>query len=119
MRPRRAALSDPRPLTAGFSYAPFPPEVTHQLYARYRFRKYFTLEKAGRIRYELDQQTGLILASRSLIKLMPVGGFDGFMLGLPLDAEPPPRPQPTRPAQPQPDDEAMQDEALYNSLYSR
>jgi hypothetical protein len=33
-----------------------------------------------------------------------------------LDAEPPPRPQPKRQV---PDDtEAMQDEALYNSLYS-
>ena len=47
---------------------------------------------------------------------MPVGGFDGFMMALPFDAEPPPRPQPKRQV---PDDtEAMQDEALYNSLYS-
>ena len=42
-------------------------------------------------------------------------GFDGFMIALPLDAEPPPRPQPKRQV---PDDtEAMQDEALYNWLY--
>jgi hypothetical protein len=57
---------------------PFPPEVTHQLYARYRFRRNFTLEKCGRIRYEIDPQTGLIVASRALVKLMPVGGFDGL-----------------------------------------
>jgi hypothetical protein len=97
---------------------PLPPELTHQLYARYRFRNTFTLEKVGRTTYEIDPQTGLILAARSIIKLMPVGGFDGFMLGLPLDAEPSPRPQPKRTAQPQLDEEAMQDEALYNSLYS-
>jgi hypothetical protein len=93
-------------------------EITHQLFARYRFRHAFTLEKVGRIRYEIDPQTGLILASRSIVKLMPVGGFDGFILGIPLDAEAPPRPLPKRPAQ-LPDEEAAQDEALYNSLYTR
>ena len=42
---------------------------------------------------------------------MPVGGFDGFMMALPFDAEPPPRPQPKRQV---PDDtEAMQDEARF------
>ena len=97
---------------------PFPPEVTHQLYARYRFRHNFTLEKCGRIRYEIDPQTGLIVASRALVKLMPVGGFDGLMMALPLDQEPPPRPQPKRAAQPQLDEDAVQDEALYHSLYS-
>lgn len=98
---------------------PFPPEVIHQLYARYRFRNSFTLEKVGRATYEIDPQTGLILASKSIIKLMPVGGFDGYMLGLPLDAMPTPRPQQKRTAQQQQDEEAMHDEALYNSLYSR
>lgn len=94
------------------------PEITHQLFARYRFRRQFTLEKVGRIRYETDPKTGLILASRSIVKLMPVGGFDGFMLGLPLDAEAPPRPQQSRQQQP-PDPEALEDEALYNELYSQ
>jgi hypothetical protein len=96
---------------------PFPPEVTHQLYARYRFRRNFTLEKCGRIRYEIDPQTGLIVASRALVKLMPVGGFDGLMMALPLDQEPPPRPQQKREQLP-PDAEAIEDEALYHSLYS-
>jgi len=97
---------------------PFPPEVTHQLYARYRFRRNFTLEKCGRIRYEIDPQTGLIIASRALVKLMPVGGFDGLMMALPLDQEPPPRPQQKPTPQQQQDEEAMQDEALYHSLYN-
>lgn len=93
------------------------PEIVHNVFARYRFRRYFTLEKAGRIRYELDPRTGLIVASRSLVKLLPVGGFDGFLLGLPLDTEPPPRPQPKRPAQLPDDTEAMEDETLYKTLY--
>lgn len=94
------------------------PEITHQLFARYRFRNHFTLEKVGRIRYETDPDSGLIVASRSLVKLMPVGGFDGFILGLPFGVEAPPRPQQKRPAQ-LPDQEAMEDEALYNALYSQ
>lgn len=93
------------------------PEIVHQVFARYRFRKYFTLEKCGRIRYEIDPKTGLIVASRALVKLMPVGGFDGLMMALPLDQEPPPRPQPKRPAQLPDDSEAMQDEELYSTLY--
>jgi hypothetical protein len=40
------------------------------------------------------------------------------MLGLPLNAAPPSRQQPKRPAQLADDGEAAQDEALYNSLYS-
>jgi hypothetical protein len=52
------------------------------------------------------------------MKMMPVGGFDGLILGIPLDAEPPPRPQPKHTPQQQQDEEALQDEALYNSLYS-
>jgi hypothetical protein len=49
---------------------------------------------------------------------MPVGGFDGFMLTLPFDTQPPDRPQPKRhPQQPLPDPEAVEDEALYKSLY--
>ena len=74
-------------------------EIVHQVYARYRFRKYFTLEKVGRVRFEIDPQTGLIVASRALVKLMPVGGFDGFMLTLPLDTQAPVRSQPKRPPQ--------------------
>src|ERR1035438_4538745 len=110
MRQRCAALPDPRPLTAGcFLMPPFPPAVTHQLYARYRFRRSFTLEKAGRITYEIDPQTGLILASRAIMKMMPVGGFDGLVLGIPLDAAPPPRPQPRPTPQQQQDEEALQD----------
>ena len=98
----------------------FMPEIVHQLFARYRFRSYFTLEKCGRIRYEIDPQTGLIVASRALVKLMPVGGFDGTMMALPLDAEPPLRQQkPARPAQLPRDIEAEQDEALYKSLYGQ
>ncbi len=94
------------------------PEIVHQLFARYRFRNYFTLEKVGRIRYELDPATGLIVASRALVKLMPVGGFDGTMMGLPLDAEPPPRTAARRNTQQLPRDiEAEEDDALYNSLY--
>jgi hypothetical protein len=47
-------------------------------------------------------------------------GFDGFMLGLPLEAQAPERPQPKRhQQQPAPDAEAIEDEALYNALYSR
>jgi hypothetical protein len=94
-------------------------EIVHQVYARYRFRKYFTLEKVGRIRFEIDPQTGLIVASRALVKLMPVGGFDGFMLTLPLDTEAPVRSQPKRPPQLPADQEAIEDEELYNSLYSQ
>jgi hypothetical protein len=97
---------------------PFPREVIHQIYARYRFRNYFTMEKAGRITYEFDPQTGLILQSKQIIKLMPVGGFDGFLHGLPLDAAAPPRPQQKRPAQAPADPEAIEDEALYNHLYA-
>jgi hypothetical protein len=52
------------------------------------------------------------------MKMMPVGGFDGLVLGIPLDAAPPPRPQP-KPTPQQQDDEALQDEALYNALYSQ
>lgn len=96
----------------------FPPEITHQLYARYRFRNTFTLEPAGRIRYEIDPQTGLIVASRAIVKMMPVGGFDGLILGVPLTAPPPERPQPKRPPQPQLDDEAMQDQELYEALFA-
>jgi hypothetical protein len=95
---------------------PFPSEVIHQLYARYRFRRNFSLEPAGRITYEIDPRTGLILASRAIMKMMPVGGFDGLVLGIPLDQPPPPRPQP-KPAPQQQDDEAMQDDALFHSLY--
>jgi hypothetical protein len=93
------------------------PEIIHDVFARYRFRSYFTLEKAGRIRYEIDPQTGLIVASRALVKLLPVGGFDGNLLGLPLGMEPPPRPQQKRQQQTPPDPEALEDEALYNALY--
>jgi hypothetical protein len=39
-----------------------------------------------------------------------------LVLGIPLDAEPPPRPQP-KPTPQQQDEETLQDEALYNSLY--
>jgi hypothetical protein len=95
------------------------PEIVHQVFARYRFRQHFTLEKCGRIRYEIDPKTGLIVASRALVKLMPVGGFDGLMMALPLDQEPPPRQQPKRPAQLPDDAEAVEDEALYTSLYNR
>ena len=98
---------------------PFPPAVIHQLYARYRFRRNFSLEPAGRITYEIDPQTGLILASRAIMKMMPVGGFDGLVLGIPLDADPPQRPPPKLTPQQQQDDEALQDEALYSALYSQ
>jgi hypothetical protein len=70
------------------------------------------------MRYELDPKTGLIVASHTLLRSMPVGGFDGYLLGLPLDAPLPSRLQPKRPAQLADDGEATQDEALYNSLYS-
>jgi hypothetical protein len=93
-------------------------EIIHQVFARYRFRHHFTLEKVGRVRYEMDPKTGLLVAARSLVKLMPVGGFDGLMMSLPLDQEPPPRPQPKRTPQLADDSEAMEDEELYNTLYS-
>jgi hypothetical protein len=93
------------------------PEIVHQVFARYRFRHQFTLEKVGRVRYEIDPKTGLIVASRALVKLMPVGGFDGLMMALPLGEDPPPRPPPKRTAQLPDDTEAAQDEDLYNSLY--
>jgi len=97
----------------------FPPEIIHQLYARYRFRNSFTFEKAGRTRYEMDPETGLLRASHSIVKLLPVGGFDGYLMGLPLDAEAPPRPQPKRtPAQAQLDVETMQDQELYDALFA-
>lgn len=94
-------------------------ELIHRVLARYRFRNSRGWFDAGRIRYELDPQTGLIRASHALIKGMPVGGFDGYMLGLPLDAPPPARQAPpTRAAQIPDDPEAIQDEALYNTLFT-
>jgi len=91
--------------------------TVHQVLARYRFRSSYSWELIGRVRYEYDPATGLILASHALLKTLPVGGFDGYVMGLPLDAAPPSRQQPKRPAQLADDAEATQDQELYNSLY--
>ncbi len=94
-------------------------DVIHRVIARYRFRNSRGWFDAGRIRYETDPATGLIVASHALIKGMPVGGFDGYMLGLPLDAPLPVRQQPpSRPGQGSDDPEAIQDEALFKSLFN-
>ena len=93
-------------------------DIVYQILARYRFRNNYGWEQTGRIRYEFDPQTGLILASHALFKSMPVGGFDGDLLGLPLDAAPPSRQQPKRAAQLPDDAEATQDKTLYDALYN-
>jgi hypothetical protein len=94
-------------------------EQIHRVFARYRFRNSRGWFDAGRIRYEVDPETGLIRASHALIKGMPVGGFDGYMLGLPINLPPPIRvePEPQR-VKMTDDPEASQDEALFKALFS-
>jgi len=70
-------------------------ELIHKAIARHRIRNSVDWVELGKVRYELDPRTGLLLRSHTVLKCLPIGGFDGYILGLPFDAElPPTQPQP-------------------------
>lgn len=80
-------------------------EMTHKAIARHRVRNSVDWVELGKIRYELDPVTGHVLASHMVLKCLPIGGFDGYILGLPFDAPLPSAvPEPRRPAD-EPSDE--------------
>jgi hypothetical protein len=72
-------------------------ELIHKAIARHRIRNSVDWVELGKVRYELDPRTGLILRSHTVLKCLPIGGFDGYILGLPFDAPLPSLHPPTPP----------------------
>jgi hypothetical protein len=82
-------------------------EPTHKAIARYRIRNSVDWVELGNGRFEYDAVTGKVSFAHALLKCMPIGGFDGYILFLPIDATPPPLgPPPQRPGQPSDEEDA-------------